>query len=157
MEKIGRYPIIRKLGSGGMSDVYLAEDPLLNRKVAIKILNPEFVSDPSRLARFEKEAKAASTLEHHGVAHIFEIGEANGVHFIAMQYIEGETLTEKIEKDPIPFFRIIDWAIQISEAIAEAHSRGVIHRDLKPHNIMVTENGQIKVLDFGIAKIVPTL
>jgi serine/threonine protein kinase/Tfp pilus assembly protein PilF len=154
MEKIGRYPIIRKLGSGGMSEVYLAEDPLLNRKVAIKLLNPEFVSDNIRLARFEKEAKAASALDHPGVAHIYEIGEAEGLHFIAMQYIEGETLTEKIEKSSIPFSKIIDWAIQICEAIAEAHSKGIIHRDLKPHNIMVTENGQVKVLDFGVAKII---
>jgi serine/threonine protein kinase/tetratricopeptide (TPR) repeat protein len=154
MEKIGRYPIIRMLGSGGMSNVYLAEDLLLNRKVAIKILNPEFVSDNNKLARFEKEAKAASTLEHPGVAHIYEIGEADGNHFIAMQYIEGETLAEKIERSPVPFSKIIDWAIQICEAVAEAHAHGIIHRDLKPHNIMVTANGQTKVLDFGIAKIV---
>ena len=137
-----------------MGEVYLAKDPVLGRKVAIKVLHEEFVSDPTRLSRFEKEAKAASSLEHPGVAHIYEIGEADGVHFIAMQYVEGLTLSDKIKKESPTFQTILDWSIQICEAIAEAHLQGIIHRDLKPQNIMVTEQGQIKVLDFGIAKTV---
>ncbi len=135
-----------------MGDVYLATDPLLDRKIAIKVLHEEFVSDRMRLARFEKEAKAASSLEHPGVAHIYEIGEAEGIHFIAMQYVEGLTLGEKLQNEKPAFPQILDWAIQICEAIEEAHLQGIIHRDLKPQNVMVTEQGQIKVLDFGIAK-----
>jgi serine/threonine-protein kinase len=154
MKQIGRYPVIQKLGSGGMGDVYLAKDPILGRKVAIKVLHQEFVADKMRLARFEKEAKAASSLEHSGVAHIYEIGEANGIHFIAMQYVEGVTLGEKIMQKRPSFSQILDWSIQICEAIAEAHLQGIIHRDLKPQNIMITEQGQIKILDFGIAKTV---
>lgn len=154
MNQIGRYPILEKLGSGGMGEVYLAKDPVLGRKVAIKVLHKEFVADPIRLARFEKEAKAASSLEHPGVAHIYEIGEADGVHFIAMQYVEGLTLSEKIKQEPPGFALVLDWAIQICEAIEEAHLQGIIHRDLKPQNIMVTDQGQIKILDFGIAKTV---
>jgi eukaryotic-like serine/threonine-protein kinase len=152
MDQIGRYPILGKIGSGGMGEVYLARDPILGRKVAIKVLHKEFVADPNRLARFEKEAKAASSLEHPGVAHIYEIGEADGVHFIAMQYVEGLTLNEKLKAERPSFAQILDWSIQICEAIEEAHLQGIIHRDLKPQNIMVTEQGQIKVLDFGIAK-----
>ena len=135
-----------------MGDVYLAQDPLLGRKVAIKVLHEEFVSDRVRLARFEKEAKAASSLEHRGAAAIYEIGEADGIHFIAMQYVEGLTLSEKISTEKPSFARILDWAIQICDAIGEAHSMGIIHRDLKPQNIMVTPQDQVKILDFGIAK-----
>jgi eukaryotic-like serine/threonine-protein kinase len=152
MDKIGRYEIIRKLGSGGMGNVYLARDPLLDRKVAIKVLHAEFISDPSRLSRFIKEAKFASALEHPGVAHIYEIGESNGVHFISMQFVEGKTLSETMRTRNVTFYQILDWAIQICEAIAEAHANGMIHRDLKPQNIMITEQGHVKVLDFGIAK-----
>ena len=152
MNQIGRYPILEKIGSGGMGEVYLARDPILGRKVAIKVLHKEFVADPIRLARFEKEAKAASSLEHPGVAHIYEIGEADGIHFIAMQYVEGLTLNEKVKAERPSFAQVLDWAIQICEAMEEAHLQGIIHRDLKPQNIMVTEQGQIKILDFGIAK-----
>jgi eukaryotic-like serine/threonine-protein kinase len=152
MDQVGRYPILEKIGSGGMGEVYLARDPILGRKVAIKVLHREFVADSNRLARFEKEAKAASSLEHSGVAHIYEIGEADGVHFIAMQYVEGLTLNERLKAERPSFSQVLDWAIQICEAMEEAHLQGIIHRDLKPQNIMVTEQGQIKVLDFGIAK-----
>ncbi len=152
MDKIGRYPIVKKLGSGGMGEVFLAQDPLLDRKIAIKVLHEEFVSDPVRLARFKKEAKAASSLEHPGAAAIYEIGETEGIHFIAMQYVEGLTLGEKISTEKPSFVRILDWAIQICEAIGEAHRMGIIHRDLKPQNIMITPQDQVKILDFGIAK-----
>ena len=152
MKQIGRYPVIEKIGSGGMGAVYLAQDPILGRKVAIKVLHEDFVSDPVRLSRFEKEAKAASSLEHPGVAHIYEIGESDGIHFIAMQYVEGLTLSDRLKKEQVTYQQILDWAIQICEAIEEAHLQGIVHRDLKPQNIMVTAQGQIKVLDFGIAK-----
>src|SRR5687768_445026 len=138
MKQIGRYPVIEKIGSGGMGAVYLAQDPILGRKVAIKVLHEDFVSDPVRLSRFEKEAKAASSLEHPGVAHIYEIGESDGIHFIAMQYVEGLTLSDRLKKEQVTYQQILDWAIQICEAIEEAHLQGIVHRDLKPQNIMVT-------------------
>jgi len=150
---LGHYRIIRQLGVGGMGEVYLAEDPRLDRTVAIKILRPEFVSDPSRLKRFILEAKAASAISHSHVAHIYEIGEEEGIHFIAMEFVDGITLGEKMQSEQLSVSAIINFAVQIADALDAAYSKGIIHRDIKPANIMVTRRNDIKVLDFGLAKL----
>ena len=152
-ERIAHYQVVKKLGSGGMGEVYLAEDLKLHRRVAVKILSSQASESPERLRRFVREAHAASAVSHPHVAHIYEIGEDAGLHFIAMEYVEGEALDRRIAAGPLPTNEIIDIAIQIADALGEAHGRGVIHRDIKPSNIMITPRGQVKVLDFGLAKI----
>jgi len=154
-ESISHYAIRRKIGSGGMGDVYLAEDQTLRRPVALKILPAAFAADPQRKQRFLQEAHAASILTHPHISVIHEIGEVPpGVLFISMEYLEGVTLADKLRSGPLPLREIVDLAIQITDAIDGAHSKGVTHRDLKPANIMVTERGHLKVLDFGLAKMV---
>ncbi len=133
-----------------MGDVYLAEDLELERRVALKILPAAFAAEPGRLQRFVREAKAASALNHPNVATIYEIREADGVHFIAMEYVAGKTL-EDLDK-PLDADGLIKIAVQIGDALEAAHSAGVIHRDIKPSNVMITSRGQAKLLDFGIAK-----
>jgi len=154
-EMIAHYRILKKLGQGGMGEVFQAQDTRLGRFVALKILPPEMASDPKRLRRFTHEAKAASTLSHPNVAHIYEIGESDGVNFIAMECVEGSTLEQKIGDHPLSQAEIIGIGIQIADTLAEAHAKGIVHRDLKPSNIMITQRGQIKVLDFGLARITP--
>ncbi len=153
-QSISHYQILKKLGSGGMGEVYLAEDTNLGRTVAIKLLPAEVASDPVRLRRFVQEAKAASTLKHPGVAGIYDLGEADGLPFIVMEHVEGETLETRIHGNPVEVRTILDFAVQIADAMEEAHSKGVIHRDLKPSNIMITHKGQVKILDFGLAKMI---
>src|SRR5207244_405965 len=133
--------------------VYLAEDRRLDRTIALKILPSEFASDRERLRRFTKEAKAASALKRSNVATIHEIGESDGIHFIAMEYVEGQTLTEKVKGSPMDPAEITEIGMQVADALDEAHSRGIIHRDIKPGNLMLTARGQVKVLDFGLAKV----
>ncbi|MCI0601450.1 protein kinase [bacterium] len=151
-ENISHYRILSKLGSGGMGEVYLAEDTNLGRTVAIKLLPVEVAADPERLRRFVQEAKAASVLKHPNVASIYELGESENIRFIAMEHVEGETLEAKLKGNPLEVNRLLEVAIQTIDALDEAHSRGVVHRDLKPANIMITPRGQAKVLDFGLAK-----
>ena len=138
-----------------MGEVYLAQDQKLDRTIALKILPPEFASDPARMHRFVQEAKAASALDHPNVAHIYEIGESDGTNFIAMQYIEGTTLDAYTKDRQLQSTEILDIAIQIADALDVAGSKGIIHRDIKSANIMITPRGQIKVLDFGLAKVEP--
>src|SRR5262249_22782088 len=145
--------IQEKLGAGGMGEVYLAEDTRLDRRVAVKILPADFARDPGRMKRFVQEAKAASALNHPNVAHIYEIGEADGVNFLAMGDVEGEPLTAKIGGRPMDAAATLDIAIQAADALDEAHTKGVTHRDIKPANLMITPRGQVKVLDFGLAKV----
>ena len=152
-ETISHYRILDKLGSGGMGEVYLAEDTTLGRTVAIKILPAEVGSDPERLRRFVQEAKAASVLKHPNVASIYELGESQSIRFIAMEHVEGDTLDVKLKGAPVETSRFLDIAIQTTDALDEAQSKGVVHRDLKPANIMITARGQVKVLDFGLAKV----
>ena len=135
-----------------MGEVYLAEDANLERTVAIKILSSDVASDPTRHRRFVQEAKAASALKHPGVAGIYELGESDGMHFIVMEHVEGETLEARIKGQPLPIPQILHTAVQIADALEEAHSKGVIHRDIKPANIMITQKDQVKILDFGLAK-----
>jgi serine/threonine protein kinase/Flp pilus assembly protein TadD len=146
--------VIRKLGAGGMGEVYLACDPRLDRTVAIKVLPDDLARDQERLRRFLQEAKAASALNHPNVCIIYEVDRAeNGQPFIAMEYIEGQSLDERINGEPLAQSEIIDIAIQVADALDEAHARGIVHRDIKPANLMITPRGQVKVLDFGLAKI----
>jgi eukaryotic-like serine/threonine-protein kinase len=152
-KRISHYTILSKIGSGGMGEVYLAQDQKLDRTVALKILPPEFASDPARMHRFVQEAKAASALDHPNVAHIYEIGESDGTNFIAMQYIEGATLDSYIKDRQIQSNEILDIGIQIADALDVAGSKGITHRDIKSANIMITPRGQVKVLDFGLAKV----
>lgn len=152
LEYLSHYRIIRKLGSGGMGEVYLAQDLELDRTVALKILPGDVAADSERMRRFVQEAKAASSLDHPNVAHIYEIGDASGFRFIAMQYVEGEPLSVKIQNEPLKTDEIIDIAIQVADALEHAHSKGIVHRDIKPANIMVNSRSQVKVLDFGLVK-----
>ena len=152
-ERLAHYRILERLGAGGMGEVYLAEDTKLGRSVAIKILPPELAGDPDRLDRFIREARAASAINHPNVAHIYEIGTAAGLHYIAMEPVEGEALSAKVASGKsIELSEILDWGIQMADALDEAHQRGIVHRDIKPGNVLVTAKGQIKVLDFGLAK-----
>ena len=151
---ISHYRILSRLGAGGMGEVYLAEDTTLNRKVAIKLLPPESVTDEQAKKRLIREAKAAATLDHPNICAIHEVGEEDSRSFIVMQYVEGETLANRIQRKPLELKESLDIATQMADALAEAHSRGIIHRDIKPQNIMLTARGQVKVMDFGLAKVV---
>jgi serine/threonine protein kinase/Tol biopolymer transport system component len=153
-QTISHYRIISQLGAGGMGEVYLAQDTTLDRKVALKVLPAEVASNRDRMERFVREAKSAAALNHPHIAHIYEIGESEGVNFIAMEYIDGETLREKIHRDKAPLPRLLKYLTQVAEGLSKAHSAGIVHRDLKPDNIMITRDGYAKILDFGLAKLV---
>jgi eukaryotic-like serine/threonine-protein kinase len=148
-----RYEIISLLGSGGMGEVYLARDKRLERKVALKLLRTDFTNDPSRLSRFEQEAKAASALNHPNIITIHEISEFDSKSFITTEFIDGRTLRQIIKLGKLPIFSSLDIAIQVASALAAAHEAGIIHRDIKPENIMMRHDSIIKVLDFGLAKL----
>ena len=149
---LGHYHVESQLGSGGMGEVYLAHDPRLERAVALKVLPPDFTLDADRMQRFVREARAASALNHPNVATIHDIGESAGVHFIVMEYVEGETIAEKIAGGPLNVAEIVNIAVQVADALDTAHAKGITHRDIKPANLMLTPRSQVKVLDFGIAK-----
>jgi serine/threonine protein kinase len=153
-QSITHYRIIKKLGTGGMGEVYLAEDTNLDRKVAIKCLPPESTADESAKMRLIREAKAAAKLDHPNICPIHEVAEEDGTSFIVMQYVEGETLAVKIQRKPLELIESLDIAVQVADALSEAHKSGIIHRDVKPQNIMVNARGQAKVMDFGLAKII---
>ncbi|MCL4850093.1 MAG: serine/threonine-protein kinase [Bryobacteraceae bacterium] len=150
---IAHYRVLSRLGAGGMGEVYLAEDTRLERLVALKILPERIAADSERMRRFIQEAKAVAVLSHPNIAHIYDIDEADGVHYMAMEYVEGQTLAAKLNGRPLPTSDIIEIGTQIAEALAEAHSKGITHRDIKPANVMITPRGQAKVLDFGLAKV----
>src|SRR5215510_12346245 len=152
-EKVAHYRILEKLGAGGMGVVYLAEDMKLGRKVAIKILNDEFTTNKDRLHRFELEASAASNLNHPNILTIHEVGIDDGRHYIATEFIDGSTLRRKALASNLEVPEILDIAVQVASALEEAHAAGIVHRDIKPDNIMVRRNGYVKVLDFGLAKL----
>jgi serine/threonine protein kinase len=152
--RFGSYEIVQPLGSGGMGEVYLARDLRLDRLVAIKIVAPNVAGDADRLERFTREAKTASSLNHPNIAHVYEIGEWNGVPFIVMEYVRGEALNSRIGSRGMAIADVISYATQIADALDEAHNHGIIHRDLKPANIMVFGRGKLKILDFGLAKTV---
>src|SRR2546423_2872879 len=139
--KLGRYEIRSQIGEGGMGEVYLAQDTKLDRKVALKILPVEVAADRHRMERFVREAKAAAALNHPNIAHIYEIGEADGLNFIAMEFIDGQTLRSRLEGTALRLGQVLDVTAQIASALAAAHRAGIIHRDLKPENVMLTAEG----------------
>src|SRR6266850_227114 len=151
---ISHYRIISRLGAGGMGEVYLAEDTKLNRKVAIKILPPDTTASEQANQRLVREARAAANLEHPNICAIHEVGEEDGRSFICMQYIEGETLEVRMKRKPLDLSESLSIATQVADALAEAHVRGTVHRDIKPANIMITARGAVKVMDFGLAKLI---
>jgi serine/threonine protein kinase len=153
---LNQYKILAPIGKGGMGEVFLAQDTKLDRKVALKILPSEFAANADRMNRFVREAKAASALNHPNIITIYEIGESNGTHFIATEFIDGKTLTEFSKTNPLSYKSATEIAIQVASALAEAHSARIVHRDIKPDNIMIRSNGLVKVLDFGIAKLTET-
>src|SRR5919202_1486247 len=149
----GRYKIVRKLGAGGMANVYLAEDQELGRRVAIKILDDRHAADDSFRERFRREAKNAAGLSHPNIVSIYDRGEAEGTYYIAMEYLAGRTLKELIvTKGPTPIHVAIDYTRQMLGALGFAHKNGIVHRDIKPHNVVVDSDGRLKVTDFGIAR-----
>jgi serine/threonine protein kinase len=152
--EIGPYKIIERLGAGGMGEVYLAQDTRLSRLVALKLLPAYFASDDARLRRFQSEARAASALNHPNILTIHEVGENDGVYFIATEFIEGQTLRELIRKQQLSLEDVLDSVEQVASALSAAHAAGIVHRDIKPENIMRRPDGLVKILDFGIAKLI---
>jgi serine/threonine protein kinase len=150
--RLGPYEIVSRLGAGGMGEVYRARDTRLGREVALKILPSEFASDAGRRARFEKEARATAALNHPNILGIHDIGTEDGVPYIVTELVEGETLGSLIERGPVATKKLIDIAMQIAHGMAAAHAASITHRDLKPANIMVSPDGHVKILDFGLAR-----
>jgi serine/threonine protein kinase len=153
-QQISHYKIIERIGAGGMGEVFLAEDTLLDRKVAIKMLPAKSIGNEQAKKRLFREAKAAATLDHPNICSIYEVGEEGDCAFIVMQYIAGRTLSRIIKNNALSPAEVVDIGMQAAQALAEAHSRGVIHRDIKPQNVIITPRGQVKILDFGLAKII---
>jgi eukaryotic-like serine/threonine-protein kinase len=154
--ELANYKIISLLGRGGMGEVYLAEDKRLHRKVALKMLPAQFTNDAERVRRFEREAKAASATNHPNILTIYEIGQVEGLRFIATELVDGVTLRQAMRNDGMSIAESLSVAIQVAGALSAAHEAGVIHRDIKPENVMAPRNGIVKVLDFGLAKLTET-
>ncbi len=150
---LGPYEILSPLGAGGMGEVYLARDPRLGREVAIKVLPPDLASNEDRLKRFEKEARSASALNHPNIVTVHDVGTSDGVSWIAMELVEGQTLRKHLAGGALPLKKVLSCGVQIAEGLAKAHATGIVHRDLKPENVMVTKDGTVKILDFGLAKL----
>jgi len=153
-ETLSHYRVERLIGAGGMGEVYLAQDITLNRRAALKLLPARFTQDEERVRRFKREARAASALNHPNIITIYEIGETESVHFIATEFIEGETIRQRLTRGTLPLSEVIEVGIGVASALAAAHDAGIIHRDIKPENIMLRPDGYVKVLDFGLAKLV---
>jgi serine/threonine protein kinase len=149
--RLGPYEILAPLGAGGMGEVYRARDTRLERTVAVKILPPHLSSDPARKARFEREAKTISSLNHPHICTLYDVGQQDGVDFLVMECVEGETLSKRLDKGPLSLEQVLKFGAQVADALEKAHRAGIVHRDLKPGNIMITPAGA-KLLDFGLAK-----
>ncbi len=152
--RLGPYEVLSSVGAGAMGEVYRARDPRLGREVAVKVLPESFSSEPQRLRRFEQEARAAASLNHPNLLAVYDIGEHEGAPYIVSELLEGETLREKLAAGPIPLRKAVDYALQLARGLGAAHEKGIVHRDLKPENIFVTRDGRVKILDFGLAKLI---
>src|SRR5438445_3112583 len=152
--RLGRYEIRSKIGAGGMGEVYLARDTRLGRDVAVKVLPSSFSADPNRLRRFEQEACAAGALNHPNILIVHDIGTHDGSPYVVSELLEGETLRERMGGTAVGQRRAIDYALQVAHGLAAAHEKGIVHRDLKPDNIFITKDDRVKILDFGIAKLI---
>ncbi|HEY0658465.1 MAG TPA: serine/threonine-protein kinase, partial [Pyrinomonadaceae bacterium] len=152
---LSHYRIAKKIGAGGMGEVYLAEDTRLDRKVAIKLLPADFAADENRVRRFEQEARATSALNHPNILTVYDIGETDGAAFIVMEFLEGDELRGHLNDGAISQRKAIEYACQIVAGLSAAHERGIVHRDLKPENIFITKDDRVKILDFGLAKLKP--
>src|SRR5437899_10901951 len=150
---LGNYKILQKLGAGGQGTVYKATDNKLGRTVVVKVLPAELTAKETNLKRFEREARLASALDHPNICTIFDMDEAEGLHFIAMQYVEGKNVRQLCNGRPLELESALRIGIQVADALSAAHARGIIHRDVKSGNVMVSDNGQVKILDFGLAKL----
>ena len=150
--KLGPYEILAPLGAGGMGEVYRARDERLRREVALKVLPGSFAQDADRLRRFESEAHAASALNHPNIVTVHDIGKSDGTTYMAMELVEGSSLRQLLATGALPEKKMLEVAVQIADGIAKAHSAGIVHRDLKPENVMVSRDGFVKLLDFGLAK-----
>jgi serine/threonine protein kinase len=155
--RLGPYEILAPLGAGGMGEVYRARDGRLGRDVAIKVLPEAVAADPERLRRFEQEARAASALNHPNIVTIYDVGRTGGVSWIAMELVGGASLRQALAGGALPTRKALSIGTQIAEGLAKAHGSGIVHRDLKPENVMVTSEGLVKILDFGLAKLAPEL
>lgn len=153
--RLGHYEITSAIGAGGMGEVYEARDTKLGREVAIKVLPKEMASEPKRLSRFEQEARAASALNHPNIVTIYEIGDHDGAPYIVMELVDGATLREILAVGAMPNDMLLRYAAQMADGLAKAHQAGIVHRDLKPENIVISEDGYLKILDFGLAKLMP--
>src|ERR1700741_2442479 len=153
-KRLGSYEILAIVGIGGMGEVYKARDARLDRIVALKVLPEHVASDPDLRARFEREAKAISSLSHPPICTLHDVGSEGGVDFLVMEYLEGETAAQRLAKGPFPIQQVLRCGVEIAEALERAHRQGVTHRDLKPGNVMLTKSG-VKLLDFGLAKLKP--
>ncbi|HZI63551.1 MAG TPA: protein kinase, partial [Thermoanaerobaculia bacterium] len=153
--RLGPYEIVAPLGAGGMGEVYRALDSRLGRDVALKVLPAALAGDADRLRRFEQEARAASALNHPNILVLHDLGTADGTPYLVTELLDGESLRARLESGPPPLRRALDWTRQIAEGLAAAHARGIVHRDLKPENVFVNADGRIKILDFGLAKLLP--
>src|SRR5215470_14115914 len=151
--KLGPYEILGLVGAGGMGEVYRARDPRLGREVALKVLPSQFTGNDERIRRFEQEARAAGMLNHPNILTIYDIGSIDHTVYVVSELLIGSTLRERLRETTLPIRKVIDYALQIARGLAAAHDKGIVHRDLKPENIFITQDARVKILDFGLAKL----